>query len=299
MFSKDDSGREFLGPRRILGMKTWQLAALGGMALLDCLVLVAGVVLVFGSLSSRSANQTAAVAPTADSAPTDTTVAVPTVDASVPSPEPSATSDIFFATYTPLGTPADSPTFTPSPTSSMEGWIKVSVREVELWMPGTFVGGNPRTDAKAIVAALKEKGATFNFPAIEKDLSASSTNYVLWAVDSYQGNPAIVTNVYVVYDYLNSGEQLADYTTRFIGNLSGSFTLIEQSKVTSPIYEITEVILETKNSQGTPARLVLYAVQDQNIVWNVVCITAVDEIEVRQPVFDLMIATFRVLAAPQ
>jgi hypothetical protein len=299
MFSKDDSGREFLGLSRILGLKSWQIAALGGMALLDCLVLVAGVAIIFNSLSSRSTNQAVASIPTAEPAQTDAAVPIPTVDASLPDAEPSATPDFLFATFTPMGTPADSPTFTPSATSSMEGWIKVSVREVELWMPGSYAAGNPHTDAKAIVASLKEMGANFNFETIEKNLTTSSSNYVLWGIDSFQGNPDIMTTVVVSYEFANLGESLADYTTQFIGAESGSFKLIEQGKINSPLYEIAQVILETNTSSATPARLVLYAIRDQNIFWNVICITAVDEMYARLPVFDLMVATFRVLAAPK
>jgi hypothetical protein len=299
MFSEGDSGGTFLGPRRILGMKSWQLAALGGMALMDCLVLAAGVAIVFGSLSSRSSNRIAAGIPTAEPTQTEAAVPVPTGEASPSSPEPTATLDFLLATYTPLGTPADSPTPSPSATSSMEGWIKFSVREVELWMPGTYAAGNPHTDAKAIVASLKEMGANFNFENIEKNLTTSSPYYVFWGIDSLQGNPAIVTNVAVLYDYLNPGEPLADYTTRFIGAMSGDFVLIEQRKLTNPLYDIAQVILETKNSVDTPTRLVLYAIHDQGVVWDVLCITAVDEMNARLPVFDLMVATFRVLAAPK
>jgi hypothetical protein len=296
MFSKDDSGREFLGPRRILGMKTWQIAALGGMALLDCLVLVAGVAVILNSMASRTANPITAAVPTAEPAPTDAGAPVPTVEA--PS-ESTATPDVLLATYTPFGTPADSPTFTPTVTSSMEGWIKVSVREVELWMPGTFAAGNPHTDAKAIVAALKAMGANYQFDTIENNLTKSASNNVLWGIDSVQGNPNIITNVIVSYVFATAGESMTDYTTQSIGGMSDKFSLIEEGKVNSPTYEIERVILESKDASATRVRLVLYVVRDQNIFWNIACITAVDEMNDRLPVFELMVATFKVLAAPQ
>jgi hypothetical protein len=283
-------------------MKPGQIALLGGMALLDCLVLIGGLAIVFGSLSSRSANQVAGDIPTATSIPTDTAVTAPTVTTDTalpPTEEPSATPEYLFATWTPNGIPTDSPTPSPSATSSMEGWVKFSVKEVEMWMPGSYAAGNPHTDAKAIIASLKEKGADFNFTAIQKDLSTASKNYVFWGIDSVQGNPAIVTNVAVLYDYPSAGEPLADYARRFIGEMSGDFTLIEQNSITSPVYEIDQVILETKSSEGTPTRLILYAIRDHNIIWDVICITGVDEMKARLSSFNLMVDTFRAIAAPQ
>ncbi len=299
MFSDDRSAGISGRPGRILGMKIWQIGLLGGMGLLDCLVLAAGVAIVYGSMASRTDGPAAVENPTEEAAYLTAAVPVPTVDISTPTAEPSPTLEILFPTYTPFGTPADTLTPTETATSSMEGWVKYSVREVEMWMPGSYAAGNPHTDAKAIIASLKDKGANFNFDAIDKDLSTSAKNYVLWGIDSAQGDPAIVTNVAVLYDYPHPGETLADYTTRFISEMSDTYILIEQSKINSPVYEIERTTLETKNPQTTTTRIVLYSVRDQNIIWDVLCITAADEMETRLPAFDLMVDTLQVLAAPQ
>jgi hypothetical protein len=299
MQSEDNSGWNSGGGRRILGMKIWQLSLLGGMGLMDCLVLIVGVVFVLGSAGSRSQGQVAVALPTAEPTQTAAEIPVPTADAPPTAEEPTATLDYLFPTFTPLGTLPDTATPTATATSSMEGWVKYSVTEVEIWMPGSFAAGNPHTDAKAIVAFLKDKGANFNFDNIEKDLKDSSSNYVLWGIDSIQGNPAIVTNVAILYDYPHPGEPLADYATRFIGEMSPGFNVIEQAKVKSTLYEIDQVILETKNPQGAALRIALYAVRDQNIIWDVLCVTAADEMDDRLPSFDQMVDTLRVMAAPK
>jgi hypothetical protein len=299
MDSEDNSAWNSAGSSRILGMKAWQVGLLGGMGLLDCLVLAAGVVIIFSSTSSSSTGQVAQAIPTSEPTLPAAAVPVPTVDASTLTPEPSATLNYLFPTYTPIGIyTADSPTPTASATSSMEGWVKYSVREVELWMPGSFAAGNPRTDAKAIVASLKEKGANYNFDNIEKDLKASTKNYVFWGIDSIQGNPAIVTNVAILYEYPNPGETMADYATRFIAKMSGDYMLIEQNSIPSTLYEIDQILMETKTTSGIPMRVAIFAIRDQNIVWDVVCITAADEMDDRLPAFELMVDTLRVLAAP-
>lgn len=280
-------------------MKNWQIGLLGGMGLLDCLVLAVGVAIVYGSISSRAAGPAAAENPAAEAAYLTAAVPAPTVDASAPTAEPSPTLEILYPTFTPFGTPADTLTPTETATSSMQDWVQYSVREVEMWMPGTYAAGNPHTDAQAIIAALKAKGANFNFDAIDKDLTTSAKNYVLWGIDSIQGNPNIVTNVAVLYDYPHPGEPLADYTTRFISEMSETYSLVEQSKINSPLYEIERTILETKNPQTTATRIAFYSVRDQNIIWDVLCITAANEMETRLASFDLMVDTLQVLAAPQ
>ncbi len=273
-------------PPRILGMKLWQVGLLGGMAAVDCLVLIVGAVVVLGSLPSSGI----AAAPP-----------VPTPNppaGSVPLPSETPLTMVFqFPTYTPYGTPAETLTPTASPTGVMEGWVRFAVPEVEIWMPGSYAAGKPQTDSQAIIASLQEKGANYNWTAIEEQLSSASPNYVLWGIDSYQGNPMIVTNVAVIYDYPNPGEPLSEYATRFIGAISEDFVLLEQTKLRHPLYEVERVILETKDPQGTPMRIALYAALEKNRVWNILCLTAADEMNARLPAFDRMMGTFKTLAA--
>jgi hypothetical protein len=196
----------------------------------------------------------------------------------------------------PLGRLAETDTPTAAPTAAMEGWVKYTVPAVEIWMPGTYAAGDPHKDAAAIVAALKQMGANFNWSVIEQQLKTSSENYVLWGIDSHQGNPAVVTNVAVAYDFPNPGEPLADYATHFVGAISDSFVLIESKNIRHPEYEVQRILLDTKDTQGTPMRIAMYAMRDGNIIWDMICFTAVDEMDARLPSFDQMAVSFRALA---
>jgi hypothetical protein len=292
-FDKADWGAG--APRRILGMKIWQAALLIGLAVMDCLVVVAGTAVVIGSISSASPKGAAA-----SLAPTSTPKLQSIGPTLAPTPSETPLTMVFqFPTYTPFGTPADTPTFTPTSTDLFEGWVKFFVPEVEIWMPATYAAGDPHTEAKAIIASLKEKGANFDWDVIEKEMTTLAKNYVLWGIDSRQGNPAVVTIVAVAYDFPNPGESLPAYTTRFVSAISNKYLLIEQQKVNHPEYEVERAILETKDPSATPMRLALYAVRDGNIVWVILCYTAVDEMKERLPSFNQMVDTFRVLAAPQ
>ena len=143
-------------PRRILGMKIWQVALLGGMAVLDCLVLVVGAVIILGSRLHHAGGRFGGQCGPATSTP----VVPPMGSTLAPTASITPITMVFqFPTYTPYGTPAE--TFTPSPsvTGLMEGWVKYSVPEIEVWLPQSYAAGEPQTEADAIIASLKEKGA--------------------------------------------------------------------------------------------------------------------------------------------
>jgi hypothetical protein len=292
MKSGRSSEWETEAPRRILGMKLWQAAILGGMALLDCLVLAVGGLVVFSSMASNAGGSLANAAPTAS----------PVVPPMGPTLAPTASETpltmVFqFPTYTPFGTLAETMTLTPSPTGMMDGWVKFSVPEMEVWLPESFAAGNPLTGTDAIIASLKEKGANYDWAVIKEQLESVSDNYVMWAIDSRQGNPEVITNIAFIYDYPNPGEPLADYATRFVGAMSDSFTLIEQSNLRHPEYETVMVMLESNNSSGVRTRVALYSLRHQGLVWDILAFTAADEMPVRQPVLNRMVESFRVLQA--
>jgi hypothetical protein len=294
MRARNQDEWQFRPPHRILGMKVWQVALLGGMALLDCLVLAVGAGIILSSVTAAVSGNLAAANPSP--MPPNLPPAGPNL---TPSASETPLTMVFqFPTYTPYGTPAETPTSDATPTGIMDGWVRYAVPEVEIWMPGSFAAGKPQTDAQAIIDSLKEKGANYNWGTIQQDLSSAAANYVLWGIDSHQGNPAVLTYVVVVYDFPNAGEPLAEYATRFVGAVSKDFTLMEQSTIRHPEYEVVRLVLETKDPLGTPTRVALYAAREQNLVWDILCVTAADEMNGRLTAFDQMVNTFRVLASP-
>jgi hypothetical protein len=293
MYSENQTDWETRAPRRILGMKIWQVGLLGGMAALDCLVLVVGAVIILGAGPATPGNGSVA------GAPATATPVVPPLETTV-APSPSITPMTMpfqFPTYTPYGTPAETFTPTPSVTAMMEGWVKFSVPEVEVWLPGSFAAGKPQTETDAIIASLKEKGSNYDWDVIKEQLESVPGSYVMWAIDSRQGNPNIITNIAFVFDIPNPGTPLADYATQNVGAMSDSFHLIEQSSARHPEYEAVLVILESNPNGGTPTRLAFYSLRHQNRVWNIQCFTAADEMAGRLPVFNQMVESFRVLQA--
>ncbi len=278
-------------PRRILGMKIWQAAMLGGMAVLDCLVLVVGVVIILGAVPPTPGGGLAANAPA---------TGTPVVPPLGPSPSVTPLTMAFqFPTYTPYGTPAE--TFTPSPSATgvLDGWVKYSVPEIEVWLPQSYAAGEPQTEADAIIASLKEKGANpnINWSGVKDVLEAQNEAVVLWAFDSFQGNPEILTNIAFIYGGYDAVNPLTDIATQFAGSMSDEYTLIEQqSGVRHPEYEAVMVILEAKNAGGGATETAaFYVLRARNEVWGILCDTASDEMDERLPIFNRMIETFRML----
>ena len=277
MQSNESAGWEKGSPRRILGMKMWQAALLAVMATLDCLVVVVGMAVVLGPLPA---------------APVETASSSETPSSTVPASSVTPVTMLFeFPTYTPFGTPAISPT----PAEWMAGWTKFSVPEAEIWMPDTYAAGDPHTEAQAILDSLADKGANYNWDYLLDQMTNAEPDYVLWGIDSRQGNPAIVTNVAVIYDTLGRGESPAEYAERRTAEDS---VVIEKSEFLHPLYPVARLVLQADDPESEAIRFVLYSVGDGNNVWNILCVTGADELEDRLPEFDKMAGSFQALSAP-
>jgi hypothetical protein len=267
-------------------MKAWQSALLGGFAALDCLVLVAGVFIALGAPHAFTVSNPVSL-PASGNLP-----------AAGETPEYPAAADFSSTDLSPTHIPTLTPTVVPSPTSLTEGWIRIGVKEAEIRTPPTYAGGDPHADSKAIVEGLKAKGSDYDFDFLEGRMKASSENTVLWAVDARQGNPTVVTMVLVLYDFPRPGESLSDYSVRFAGATFTGLAPMERRTIHGTAYEIERMLLETPEGQGTRMNYVYYAVPDQDVVWDILCVTAKDEFAGRLPQFDAIADSFRVLAKP-
>jgi hypothetical protein len=289
MNADDRAGWDSGTPRRMLGMKAWQVVLLALMAVMDCLVIVVGLAIVLGPLlMGGGAEADAAALP---SSPADET-------GPAPSPSQTPITMVFqFPTFTPYGAPLESPT--PTRENWMEGWVKVAVSEVEMWMPGTYAAGDPHTEADSIIAALQDEGANYNWDFLREQMTGVDGTYVLWGIDSRQGNPAIITNVAVIYDRISSDQSLSEYANAFLSENADAFTLIKREPFAHPAYEAERLVLGDIEAEEIPKRYVLYAVRDGGFVWNFFCATALEEITDRLPEFDQMAGSFHILAAPE
>ena len=283
MYSDVPAGRDSGAPRRLLGMKTWQAVLLAAMAVMDCLVIVVGAAVVLGPLLAGGGGTSAA-----------SLSATQTAEGAAPSLTP-ITMVFQFATFTPFGTPAVSPT--PTRGDWMEGWVQVSVPAAEMWMPASYAAGDPHTGADAIIAALQDKGANYTWDFLREQMTGVEENYVMWGIDSHQGNPAVITNLAVIYNRLLSGESLSEYADRFLSENAEAFVLIAREPFAHPAYEAERLILSAVGVEDVPRRFVLYAIRDGDLAWNIFGVTSMEEFPDRLSEFDRMAGSFRVRTA--
>jgi hypothetical protein len=265
-------------PTRILGMKPWQAAFLVGFSVLDCIVLIVGITLIMRSSP-----------PAADLAGPATAEA------------PTASPEILLPSYTPIDVASPSPMDTPSPENTaspedtgLSGWVLFTINPLELWLPESYAGGDPHTQATQIVADLQAKGAPYDLTGLESYLRGTASYFVFYALDSRQGTPDVITEISIISGYVEPDEPLMDFIVRMEANLAGGFDMLEEQVVINPLYDIHKVTMVPKDPANLNSRAILYSVKNKDTVWVVMCITSADELGVREADFDKMIKTVRI-----
>lgn len=263
-------------------MKPWQAVVLLIFLVLDGIIVVAGAYIVT-SMTAPTTQPPAASKPTVgatSSAPTETATetASPTAEAS-----PTETSSL----------PLDS---TPTPTiSKTAGWVEYISNELTLQLPQSYAAGDPRLGGRnALIDALKSKGANFNWADVEKMLQPSSDT-VLWAIDSQTGVKPIITSMEFHYQHVDPETLLADIIHRAIGELAGSYNLLEQRQIINRSYDVEQVSLSPKDPAAADSLLAIYFLKDNDIVLVINCKTAVDEWSFRQSEFDQIVRILAIL----
>ncbi|MBN2084436.1 MAG: hypothetical protein JW748_04365 [Anaerolineales bacterium] len=131
-------------------------------------------------------------------------------------------------------------------------------------------------------------------------LESQGEGVVMWAIDSYQGNPESITDIAFIYGGSDTGEPLMDIATSFVGLASADYIFVEQqSSVRHPAYEAVMVMLEAKDSGEAPTQTAaFYVLRAHNELWGILCETAKDEMNKRLPIFNRIVETFRALQSP-
>lgn len=284
MFLNDQTGNSSEPTRTILGMKSWQAAALGGFLILDLLVVVIGLGLVLSSPAPVSAIPSPTVV-----APTITDTPTPTL---VPS-ETSATTDEPTPTLEPTEPAA---TLTLTPTQAVQaGWVDFTTDKLTLQLPESYAGGDPHTDPMAIINSLQEKGVTYPLTETERMIRAASPETAFWGIDSQAESDQSATNFLILYMTTNPDEHMADAVTRIIGGFLDSNQLLEQRQIINRNFEMQQVTMAPKVPTEPEGRLSIYIMKSNDILLAVVCGATVEEWTARQREFDDIAKSIRLI----
>lgn len=246
-------------------------------------VLIASLGLVgCGTVSVSTPTPTVAFVPRT-STPTLTPTATRTVTPTFTlTPSPTATTT---PTVTPTPTPSPSPTVTPRP-----GWKKLESATIEVWVPNSFVGGDPIKDKDAIVSVLRAFGP--EYVNAYRNIEQHADVFLLYALDSNMGNTGLITTLSVTLNRLLPSGLIDQTQSGVTWQLPRQFIVFDQRNVA--LYYAAERTIAEAVTYNNRVRYVIYNIKATNYAWIMVFATPEDEYWTRLPIFEQIAQTLRI-----
>ena len=193
------------------------------------------------------------------------------------------------ASHTPTITP--SPTRPPIPTATPPpGWKKLESANIELWVPSSFVGGDPVKDKDVILKALRAFGSEYvaSFKTIEQNPNA----FAIYAIDTRLGNTGFITTVTLtVNQIVGTGTQetlQGGATLQF----PRQYSVLDRRNVA--LYYAAERMVTDSLVQNIRMRQLVYTIKSTNTAWVLAFSTTEDEFFSRLPTFEQSGLTLRI-----
>ncbi|MEW5718175.1 MAG: hypothetical protein AB1817_06095 [Chloroflexota bacterium] len=233
-------------------------------------------------------NAVSAPTPTPTVRVTILTVAPTTVPTPTPTAAPTQTNTPTATrapTLTPTPTQLPSPTATPPP-----GWKKLESAQVELWVPGSFIGGDPVKDRDPMIKSLRAMGSEYN--GYINFISQSPSLFTIYAIDSLLGSTGFITAISVTVNQIVStgtGEVLQGGVSQ---QLPKQYTTLDRRGAVAGVYGAERMVADSL-AQNIRVRQLVYTIKTQNTAWVVAFTTTEGEFYTRLPAFEQSIATLR------
>ncbi len=180
---------------------------------------------------------------------------------------------------------------TQPPSTAIPGWTKFEGRDIELWLPDSYVGGNISEDSEVIVANLRQLGPDFEQTA--QLIEQNPDMFVILAVDSEVGPSGFLTNVNVTTEKVLSAISIDTYLDAAEKQFPPQFQIVERDKVSVGEYEAGRLVVEFDLS-GIFGKELLYVIKDGTTMWIITYATAMEEYKDRLPEFEQSANTFQV-----
>ena len=218
---------------------------------------------------------TPTVAPT--SVPTLTQTAVPTQTNT-----PTAT---LAPTLTPAPTQPPPPTATPPP-----GWKKLESAQIELWVPGSFLGGDPIKDRDPIIKNLRAMGA--EYAGYINPINQNPSPFAIYAIDSALGSTGFITTLSVTANQIVSTGTGETFQGGVSQQLPQQYIVLDRRNVITGYY-VAERMVADSLAQNLHVRQLVYTIRSQNTAWIVAFTTTEGEFFPRLPAFEQSIQSLR------
>ena len=258
------------------GMTQTQLSILGGLGFFAILV-----VCLFGYLVISSAPIPASSVPLL--LPTQLPASPTLPLAQTPSPFPEMT-----------GTPE----MTVSPTPAISDvppldWIKFGSAGVELWLPGSFVGGDMVAKRKETIQKVNRLGS--HFVDIVASMRKEAPTTLIFTVDKKIVG-TVVTEVKVERIVLTEDVPLKNYIDQsYVSQGDLMIVLSENKKMSLLGLEARRLTYQSRQTSGLEGTVIEYAIKDGLNIWFVAYLLPPDEILNFEPVIKQSIATFKII----
>ena len=175
---------------------------------------------------------------------------------------------------------------TPLPPTPIPGFARYEGLAMEIWLPDSYVGGDPNSVGAELAAELTSAGVD-NAAGMVEDMA---TNVNLWAFDSAAAHAGVLPTVTVRYIPYLRGATLDWYTKVLVDSLPSAFVLAETQDVEVPEYLAQRMLFNTEDQGG---RLLAYVLRRGERAWVLLFAAPSGRVDELAPVFEQSVLTFR------
>jgi hypothetical protein len=166
-----------------------------------------------------------------------------------------------------------------------DGWKKIQGQGAELWLPGSYFGGDPNKDSEAIAYNLKL--LVQDYQRRQEVFKQSS----LAAFDSQLDSVGSLTNVLAAVEPVMPGTTVDQYLEELIKQLPSQYQILEKNVVSLNYYQTGRIVAEFTTG-GTRIKQMFYTIPSGNKFWVIVYSASADEFDRQLLVFEESIRTF-------
>lgn len=235
--------------------------------------------------------QVIAIPPTPTDTPSPTFTTTPTEPpTATPSPVPPS----------PTALPADTPTPNPSPTATPNSDLTIPTnmtryagKDVEIYLPSSYVGGDPSKDLPFFLERLETLGTEYTKAA---DFIRDNPSAIpFWAFDTQVNRLGSLTSAVILKERVFSGVTLELYMDISLKQLPSDIKILSRETMQIGKYPAGRVMAE-QEVLGAQVEQLMYILKDGNTFWLVIYSTEFGEFEERLPTFEKSVRTFRPLS---
>jgi len=201
--------------------------------------------------------------------------------------------------YTPIPVTAKAllpPEWTPTPVvaapTDIPGWDRFEGKGVSVWLPKSWIPGDPEQDLNEFADSLSELGGGFAQSA--EELRTNPYGLLLWAVDGTPTSSGAVTSMTVTKEDVPPDTSMRAYLDGELQELPAEFRVVESSLAALARYPEAAAVMFEYTARGVAFKQVSYLIKDGALVWTVEYGTGALDFDGVRPTFELSISTLAI-----